>query len=134
MLSRRLSIGLLTLALTGLSLVQPVSAASKGSVLVYSGSTGYRHESIPAAVVAIKALATREGYEVEATEDPGVFSAEKLAHFDTLVLVSTSTDPKKPESEWFAGPSRDALQGFLKAGGNLARGNGERDCVGIRCR
>ena len=116
MLSRRLSIGLLTLAITGLSLAQPVYAASKGSVLVYSGSTGYRHESIPAAVVAIKALATREGYEVEATEDPGVFTAEKLAHFDALVLVSTSTDPKKPESEWFVGPSRDALQGFLKAG------------------
>jgi len=32
------------------------------------------------------------------------------------VLVSNSTDPKKPESEWFQGPKRDALQGFLKAG------------------
>jgi type 1 glutamine amidotransferase len=32
------------------------------------------------------------------------------------VLVSTSTDPKKPDSEWFTGARRDALQGFLKDG------------------
>jgi len=30
--------------------------------------------------------------------------------------VSNSTDPKKPESEWFVGSKRDALVGFLKAG------------------
>ena len=108
MISRRLSIGLMTFALVGLSMAEPVDAAGKGSVLVYSGSTGYRHESIPAAVVAIKDLATREGYKVEATEDPAVFSAEQLARFDALVLVSTSTDPKKPESEWFTGERRDA--------------------------
>jgi type 1 glutamine amidotransferase len=33
-----------------------------------------------------------------------------------LVLVSNTTEPKKPESEWFVGPRRDALQGFLEAG------------------
>jgi type 1 glutamine amidotransferase len=115
MRSRRVSNGLLTL-LTALLLAQAAVAANKGSVLIYSGSTGYRHESIPAAVAAIKALAAQQGYTVEATEDPAVFTAEKLAGVDALVLVSNSTDPKKPESEWFVGASRDALQGFLKAG------------------
>jgi len=114
--SRRVSVGLFTLALAALSFAQAAAAASKGSVLIFSGSTGYRHQSIPAAVAAISALATREGYTVEATEDPAVFTAEKLAGVDALVLVSNSTDPKKPESEWFVGASRDALQGFLKAG------------------
>jgi uncharacterized protein len=120
MFARRVLTGLLTVALPAMLLclaqAQPALAAKKGSVLVYSGSTGYRHESIPAAVEAIKALAIKDGYEVEATEDPGVFTAEKLAKFDALVLVSNSTDPKKPESEWFVGASRDALQGFLKDG------------------
>ena len=32
------------------------------------------------------------------------------------MFVSNTTDPKKPESEWFTGARRDALQGFLKAG------------------
>ena len=91
------------------------SPPTKARVLVYSGSTGYRHDSIPAAVEAIKALGAKAGYAVDATEDPEVFTAEKLG-YKALVLVSTSTDPKKPESEWFTGAKRDALQGFLKDG------------------
>ena len=45
-----------------------------------------------------------------------MFTAEKLAPYKAIVLVSNSTDPKKPESEWFTGARREALQGFLKAG------------------
>ena len=75
-------------------------------MLVYSGSTGYRHESIPAAVASIKSLGEKAGYVVDTSEDPEVFTAENLAKYKALVLVSNSTDPKKPESEWFIG--RDA--------------------------
>ena len=48
MFTRRLSIGLFTAALAVMP-VAPASAKDKPHVLVYSGSTGYRHESIPAA-------------------------------------------------------------------------------------
>ncbi len=116
MFSRRLSIGLLAAALAITSLAMPALAKEKARVLVYSGSTGYRHESIPAAVVAIKALGEKAGYVVDSSEDPEVFTAENLARYKALVLVSNSTDPKKPESEWFTGAKREALQGFLKAG------------------
>ena len=115
MLSRRLSIGLFTVALAAL-LMTPASAKDRPRVLVYSGSTGYRHESIPAAVTSIKALGEKAGYVIDSSEDPEVFTAENLAKYRALVLVSNSTDPKKPESEWFTGAKRDALQGFLKSG------------------
>ena len=115
MLSRRLSIALTTAVLVA-SLAAPAFARNKPHVLVYSGSTGYRHESIPAAVAAIKAIGEKAGYVVDATEDPDVFSAEKLAGYKVLVLVDDSTDPKNPDSEWFTGTRREALQGFLKAG------------------
>jgi len=115
-LSRRLSIGLLA-AVVGMTCFGMTAAAKdKARVLVYSGSTGYRHASIPAADAAIKALAEKAGYVVDVTEDPEVFTAENLGKYRALVLVSNSTDPKKPESEWFVGPKLDALQGFLKAG------------------
>ncbi len=93
-------------------------AALAGStrILVYSGTTGYRHESIPAAVEALKTLGAKQGYLIDATEDPEVFTAEKLAAYKAIVFVSTTTDPKNPESEWFVGARREALQGFLKAG------------------
>lgn len=114
MTSRRLLIG--SIAMLALSMTAAASAATRARVLVYSGSTGYRHDSIPAAVEAVKAMATKAGYEVDATEDPEVFTAEKLKTYKAIVFVSTSTDPKKPESEWFVGPKRDALQGFLQNG------------------
>jgi type 1 glutamine amidotransferase len=115
MFSRRRLIGLF-MAVLAATLVAPVMAREKARVLVYSGSSGYRHESIPAAVASIKALGEKAGYLIDTSEDPQVFTAENLAKYRALVLVSTSTDPKKPESEWFTGARRDALQGFLKAG------------------
>jgi len=115
MFARRLSIGLFIAALA-VTLTAPAIAKDKGRVLVYSGSTGYRHESIPAAVASIKALGEKAGYVIDTSEDPEVFTAENLARYKALVLVSNSTDPKKPESEWFTGAKRDALQSFLKSG------------------
>jgi type 1 glutamine amidotransferase len=93
-----------------------VSAASKGSVLIYSGSTGYRHESIPAGVEAMKSIVGKLGYTADASEDPSVFTAENLKKYKAIVFVSNTTDPKKPESEWFTGEKREALVGFLKSG------------------
>jgi len=113
---RRPLIGLLTVVLGTMCIPTSAIAASKGRVLVYSGHTGYVHASIPAAVEALKAIGTRSGYEVDVSEDPEVFTAGKLAAYKAIVLVSNSTDPKKPESEWFTGSRLEALQGFLKAG------------------
>jgi type 1 glutamine amidotransferase len=114
-MTSRIRAGLLTVALA-MSCASNAVAADKGRVLVYSGSTGFRHESIPAAVEALKALGAKAGYTVDATEDPAVFSAEKLESYKAIVLVSTTTDPKRPETEWFVGAKREALQRFLADG------------------
>ncbi|HET9865097.1 MAG TPA: ThuA domain-containing protein [Steroidobacteraceae bacterium] len=112
----RWSIGLVVAALGAVSLCGAAAAADKARVLIYSGSTGYRHESIPVAVTALKGIGEKSGYAVDTSEDPEVFTAGNLAKYKVLILVSNTTDPKKPESEWFVGPRRDALQGFLAAG------------------
>ena len=114
MIARRPMLGLFALML---SFMAPnANSAEKAKVLIYSGSTGFRHDSIPAGVEAVKSIATKLGYSFDATEDPEVFTAEKLAAYRAIVFVSTTTDPKKPESEWFVGPKREALVGFMKAG------------------
>jgi type 1 glutamine amidotransferase len=115
MFSRRLSIGLFT-ALLAVPLAAPAFAKDKGRVLVYSGSTGYRHESIPAAVASMQALAEKAGYVIDTSEDPEVFTAEISPSTRLLVLVSNSTDPKKPESEWFTERSATRCRNFLKSG------------------
>jgi type 1 glutamine amidotransferase len=116
MTARRSLIAVLSLAASTLSMALPASAADPARVLIYSGSTGFRHDSIPAGVEAVKAIATKLGYQFDASEDPEVFTAEKLATYKAIVFVSTTTNPKKPESEWFTGARRDALVGFMKDG------------------
>jgi type 1 glutamine amidotransferase len=116
MSSRRPLFGLIAFTFAALAASLPSAAADKGRVLVYSGSTGFRHDSIPAAVEALKSIGAKAGYAVDTSEDPEVFTTEKLKAYKAIVLVSTSTDPKKPESEWFVGAKREALQGFLKDG------------------
>ena len=115
----RLSIGLSAAVLVLGAWAAHALAQDKGRVLVYSGSTGYRHASIPTSVAAVKAIAEKSGYVVDTSEDPEVFTAENLAKYKVLVLSSNTTDPKKPESEWFQGSKREALQGFLRAGKGL---------------
>ena len=104
-----------------LLLASPALAAppAKGAILIYSGTTGYRHESIPAGIKAVSAIASRRGLTVVASEDPAVFSATSLKRFRAIVLLSCTTDPKKPESEWLVGDRRDALQQFVRSGGGI---------------
>jgi len=114
---RRPLIASLAIALGALGMAGTAAAAkAKARILVYSGHTGYVHESIPAAVEALKTIGAKAGYEVDTSDDPEVFTNEKLAQYKAIVLVSNSTNPKNPESEWFTGAKLEALQGFLKAG------------------
>jgi type 1 glutamine amidotransferase len=90
-----------------------------GAILIYSGTTGYRHDSIPAGIGAITAIAERRGLSVVASEDPAIFAPDRLRQFRAIVLLSCTTDPKKPESEWLVGDRRKALQQFVREGGGI---------------
>lgn len=117
-------LGLLALWMGMTVILAAPSAAAQAQrgqprVLLFSHSTGYRHASIEPGVAAIKALGGREKLTLVHSEDPNVFTAEGLRDFDAIIFLSTSTDPKKPESEWFQGARRDALQGFVRGGGGV---------------
>jgi type 1 glutamine amidotransferase len=55
------------------------------SVLVFTRTTGYRHDSIPAGVEAIAAT-----FPVDHTEDAGTFTAASLARYRAVVFLNTS--------------------------------------------
>src|SRR5688572_6542430 len=92
---------------------------SRGTILVYSGTTGWRHDSIPDGIAAIKAIAESRNLSVVASEDPEIFAAGKLKRFRAIVLLSTTTDPKNPASEWLVGERRIALQQYVAKGGGI---------------
>lgn len=107
------------LLLAGAMSMSAGAAAAPPRVLLFSHSTGFRHASIEPGVAAIRELGAREKMTVVPSADPGVFTPEGLRGYDAIVFLSTTTDPKKPESEWFQGARRTALQAFVRAGGGV---------------
>jgi type 1 glutamine amidotransferase len=113
----------LILLLLAFLIAAPTRAAApepaRSAILIYSGTTGYRHDSIPDGVRAVSAIAKRRGMAVVASEDPAVFSPSSLKRFRAIVLLSCTTDPKNPASEWLVGNRRTALQQFVRNGGGV---------------
>ena len=106
------------LLLVVLAACTAASAAPSGKrVLLFSHTTGYRHASIEPGIAALSALARRQGFAVTASESPAAF--DDLSAYSAIVLLSSTTDPKRPDSEWLTGARRDELQRFVRGGGGI---------------
>lgn len=99
----------------------PVSSLSKASIhykqttdadriLVFSKTSGFRHDSIPAGRTMLQNLATRNGWEIEFTEDATEFSESNLARFDVVVWLSTTGDVLDTSQQ-------NAFEAYIEGGG-----------------
>jgi cytochrome c len=82
-------------ALLGMSLDGSLAAESgdpRFTVLVFSKTTGFRHDSIPQGIAAIEALGAENGFAVETTEDAARFSDAVLARYKVVVFLNTTGD------------------------------------------
>ncbi|MFP3986843.1 ThuA domain-containing protein [Streptomyces sp. E11-3] len=61
-------------------------------VLVFSKTAGFRHDSIPDGIAAIRELGAEHGFAVDATEDARVFRPSRLRRYDAVVWLSTTGD------------------------------------------
>jgi type 1 glutamine amidotransferase len=83
-------------------------------VLVFSKTTGYRHDSIPAGIRSIQALANKtKSFAVTATEDASIFAPSTLTKFSVIVLLQNVGD------DIFTQEQLDALKRFVRAGGGI---------------
>jgi len=110
----RFAIGALAL-LTGMGVAsaEPAAQHEDPTVLVFSKTAGFRHDSIPAGIAAIRQLGAENGFAVEATEDAGAFTAENLSHYSAVVWLSTTGDVLNTEQQ-------TAFENYLAAGGGYA--------------
>lgn len=60
------------------------------SVLVFSKTTGYRHDSIPDGIATIEELGANSNFSVVATEDDTQFTAGNLANFAVVIFLNTT--------------------------------------------
>jgi len=68
------------------------SAGIGASLLVFSRTAAYRHDSIPAGVQALSRLATEKHWAFAATEDASTFSDATLAAYNVVIFLSTTGD------------------------------------------
>ncbi|MEU1403205.1 ThuA domain-containing protein [Streptomyces sp. NPDC005728] len=61
-------------------------------VLVFSRTAGFRHDSIPDGVAAVRELGESGGFAVDVTEDAGAFTRSNLRRYDAVVFLSTTGD------------------------------------------
>ncbi|MEV4116530.1 ThuA domain-containing protein [Nonomuraea sp. NPDC049695] len=89
---RRLSVTVaaITAAATMIPAIPAQAAAFK--VLVFSKTAGFRHDSIPNGIQAIRDLGAANDFAVDATEDSNAFSTANLAQYKAVVFLSTTGD------------------------------------------
>lgn len=93
-------------------LVSVVSFAQQGAqyrVLVFSKTAGFRHQSIPEGVAAVKKLGQENGFGVYVSEDANQFTDENLAKYDVVVLLCTT-------GTIFNDAQKAAFQKFVQSG------------------
>ena len=92
---------------------EPAAAAADPSfkALVFSKTTGFRHDSIPDGIAAIQKLGQEHNFEVTATEDSSVFTDANLAQYNVVIFLSTTGEPVGEQSQ------RDAFQRYIQHGG-----------------
>jgi uncharacterized protein len=81
--------------------------------LVFTKTAGFRHDSIPSGVTAIRRLGAEHGFKVDTTADPGRFSPRVLARYDVVVFLSTTGTPIKARAQ------RRAFEAYIRAGGGF---------------
>lgn len=79
-------------------------------VLVFSKTAGFRHDSIPIGIEAIRNLGAKHGFIIEATEDAAVFDDENLHRFSCVIFLSTTGDILDDRQE-------DAFERYIQSGG-----------------
>ena len=82
------------------------------SVLVFSKTAAYRHDSIPSGIAAIRALGEQNDFRVDASEDATIFNDMSLAQFRVVVFLSTTGDIFNPGEQ-------AAFEKFIQRGGGF---------------
>ncbi len=68
-------------------------------ILVFSKTAGFRHDSIPAAVAAVKNLGAQNNFGVDATEDAAAFNDANLRNYKAVVFLLTTGDVLNAEQQ-----------------------------------
>lgn len=92
--------------------------AAERKVLVYtrnfvSEGTGYVHDNIQSSVDAIRKMGAENGFAVDVSDDPRVFTASNLKQYRALVFSNSNNEAFENDTQ------REAFRAYIEAGGGL---------------
>ena len=104
--------------LLSLTSVLICAAAEPPVVLVYTrnhvtNGKGYIHENIATSVDTIRQLGGEGGFAVEHSEDPSMFTDERLKKYAAIVFSNSNNEAFETDAQ------REAFQRFIQRGGGL---------------
>lgn len=82
------------------------------SVLLFTKTEGWRHDSIEAGVEAIYQLGNENNFNVTWTEDSGYFTIESLDDYDAVIFLNTTLN-------LFNDQQREAFRSYIQNGGGF---------------
>ena len=88
------------------------TADARFSVLVFSKTAGYRHDSIPRGTRTIEELGAAHSFAVDSTEDAGRFNDATLARYKVVVFLNTTGDILDPAE-------KAAFERYIRSGGGF---------------
>lgn len=113
---------------TGLSLLAVIISGfaftihfKQPAVLIFSKTNGYRHQSIPFGIEAIKKLGSENKFSVDATEDSLAFTDANLAKYKAVIFLSPTGDVLGEEQQ-------KAMERFIQKGGGFVGVHAASDC------
>jgi cytochrome c len=96
-----------------LGLVGAAPAADPGwQILVFTKTAEFRHDSIPAAIAAVRQLGATNGFGVDQTEDAGAFTDANLARYRAVMFLLTTGDVLNDSQQ-------GAFQRYIEGGGGF---------------
>lgn len=113
MRKRRYVIAFCLSLLIGMALAPAASAQARFSVLVFSKTSGYHHDSIPAGQQAITELGAEHGFDVTITDDASVFTDAGLTPYKTVVFLNTTSGA----TPILSADQRAAFERYIRRGG-----------------
>src|ERR1035438_8556320 len=104
--------------LLAVMLCAAVAPAAENKILVYTRNytpdgKGYVHDNIAASVAAIRILGAANGFAVDASDDPNVFTVANLKQYRALVFSNSNNQAFDTQAQ------RDAFQAFIRSGGGF---------------
>ena len=85
-------------------------SAPLATILVFSKTAAFRHDSIPAGVQALKEIGYSANIQVHATENAADFNPQALKQYQAVIFLNTTGDVLSPDQQ-------SAFEKFIQRGG-----------------